>query len=224
VGGTGVGVGGGKGTGVGTGGTGVGTGTGGTATATGTGGSATATGGSSVVNVNDGGSGVGGGGFGSGGGGFADAIGQIASAISAVSPVEAAPVQQVVAAAPVVQPVVAAPVASTPLIVAHTAGFRAIALGWNDSGAWIVRTSPTLVSASVDAMQACNNQFGSCTLSDAQVEPTAFGCLVVAQSDDAGNRLFAAAGDSIDTARAAVSTQITNAGLHGQIVYNACNA
>jgi hypothetical protein len=168
--------------------------------------------------VNTGGSG--GGGFGFGGGGFAGAI---AAGIPVVSPVDAEPVQ-VVAAAPVVQPVVAAPVASTPLIVAHTAGFRAIALGWNDSGAWIVRTSPTLVSASVDAMQACNNQFGSCTLSDAQVEPTAFGCLVVAQSDDAGNRLFAAAGDSIDTARAAVSTQITNAGLHGQIVYNACNA
>jgi hypothetical protein len=73
-------------------------------------------------------------------------------------------------------------------------------------------------------MQACNSQFGSCTLSDAHVEPTAFGCLVVAQGDDASNRLFAAAGDSVDTARAAVSMQITNAGLHGQIVYNACNS
>jgi hypothetical protein len=162
--------------------------------------------------VNTGGSG--GGGFGFGGGGFAGAIGQIAAAV---------PVEPVVVAEPVVQPVIAAPVVSTPLAVAHTVGFRAIALGWNNSGNWIVRTSPTLVNASADAVQTCNSQFGSCTLSDAQVAPTAFGCLVVAQSDDTSNRLFAAAGDSVDTARAAVNTQVTTAGLNGQIIYSACN-
>ncbi len=178
------------------------------ATATGTGGTATATGGSSVVNVETGGS---------SGGGAGGSIGQIASAVSIIGQVqEAASAQQ--AAAPVQQVIAQAPVQAV-----QTVGFRAIALGWNNSGAWVVRTSPTLAGAAADAVQTCNAQFGECTLSGAQVAPTSFGCLVVVQSDDSG-RVFAAAGNSSDTALAAAAGQITNAGLHGQIVYSGCNS
>jgi hypothetical protein len=104
----------------------------------------------------------------------------------------------------------------------QTPGFKALALGWNNSGAWVVRTSPSLEGASADALQICNSQFGGCTLSDARVAPTAFGCLVVAQSDDA-DRVFAATGNSPDAARSAVNAQVASAGLHGHIAYAACN-
>jgi hypothetical protein len=97
-----------------------------------------------------------------------------------------------------------------------------MALGWNNSGAWVVRTSPSLDGASADALQICNSQFGGCTLSDARVAPTAFGCLVVAQSDD-GNRVFAATGNSPDAAHTAVNAQVASAGLRGNIAYAACN-
>jgi hypothetical protein len=101
--------------------------------------------------------------------------------------------------------------------------FRAIALSLSDDGAWVVRTAPTLATASTGALRACGEQFGQCTLSEAQVAPTHFGCLVVIQSDDA-SRVFAAAGDSSDLARAAATAQIANAGLRGQIVFTGCNS
>lgn len=183
-------------------------GNGGGATATAGGGSANANGGSSVVNVET---------SGSSGGGAGGTIGQIASTVSVIGQVqEAAPAQQ--AAAPVQRVIAQAPVQ-----VAQAGGFRAIALGWNNSGAWVVRTSPTLAGAGADAVQTCNAQFGECTLSGAQVAPTSFGCLVAVQSDDS-SRVFAAAGNSSDTALAAAAGQITNAGLHGQIVYSGCNS
>ncbi len=185
---------------------------GGSSTATATGGTATATGGSSIVNIEGGGS----------GGSAGDVIGQFASVISGIAQAQAAPAQQV--ASPAQQ--VAAPVVThAPLqrFVAETVGFKAIALGWNNNGAWVVRTSPTLASAGADAVQTCNSQFGACTLSEAQVAPTSFGCLVVVESDDA-SRVFAAAGNSSETALTATAAQITNAGLHGQIVYTGCNS
>jgi hypothetical protein len=101
--------------------------------------------------------------------------------------------------------------------------FRAIALSLSDDGAWVVRTAPTLATAGAGALRACGEQFRQCTLSDAQVAPTAFGCLVVIQSDDA-SRVFAAAGDSSDLARAAAAAQIANTGLRGQIVFTGCNS
>jgi hypothetical protein len=101
--------------------------------------------------------------------------------------------------------------------------FRAIALGLSDDGAWVVRTAPTLAIAGAGALRACTEQFGQCMLSEAQVAPTHFGCLVVIQSDDA-SRVFAAAGDSSDLARAAATVQIANAGLRGQIVFTGCNS
>jgi hypothetical protein len=101
--------------------------------------------------------------------------------------------------------------------------FRAIALGLSDDGAWVVRTAPTLATAGAGALRACGEQFGQCTLSEAQVAPTHFGCLVVIQSDDA-SRVFAAAGDSSDFARSAAIAQIANAGLRGQIVFTGCNS
>jgi hypothetical protein len=109
-----------------------------------------------------------------------------------------------------------------PRVVTQTPGFKALALGWNNSGAWVVRTSPSLEGASADALQICNSQFGGCTLSDARVASSAFGCLVVAQSDDA-DRVFAATGNSPDAARSAVNAQVAGAGLHGHIAYAACN-
>jgi hypothetical protein len=105
---------------------------------------------------------------------------------------------------------------------AQMPGFKAMALGWNGRGAWVVRSSPTLEAASADALQICNSQFGACTLSDAMVAATAFGCLVVAQSDGDG-RLFAATGNSPDAAREAVTGQVAGAGLRGHIAYSACN-
>jgi len=138
----------------------------------------------------------------------------------------AAPAQQAVApvlvpAHPAYAPVVAQPAYT---VVAPPVAFRAIALGWNNGGAWVVRTSRTLASASLDALRACNNQFGGCALSDAIVPSTAFGCLVVAQSSDDVSRLFAAVGSTLDLAHASADTQLVNAGMHGQIVYTGCNA
>ena len=182
---------------------------GGGATATGTGGNATATGGNSTVNVDTGGS---------GGGGAGDAIGQIASALSGIGQAQAAAPAQQVAAAPAQQVIT-----RVQRVVAEPVEFRAIALGWNNNGAWVVRTSPTLAGAGADAVKTCSNQFGACTLSEAQVAPTSFGCLVVVESDDA-SRVFAAAGNSSETALTAAAAQITNAGLHGQIVYTGCNS
>jgi hypothetical protein len=106
---------------------------------------------------------------------------------------------------------------------AEDTAFRAIALGLSDDGAWVVRTAPTLATAGAGALRACSEQFGPCTLSDAQVAPTHFGCLVVIQSDDA-SRVFAAAGDSSDLARAEATAQIANAGLRGQVVFTGCNS
>ena len=102
--------------------------------------------------------------------------------------------------------------------------YRAIALGWNSGGGWVVRTSPTLATASLDALRTCNNQFGECSLADAVVAPTAFGCMVVAQSADDTGHLFAAVGDTLDLARASADSKLTEAGTHGPIVYTGCNA
>jgi hypothetical protein len=97
-----------------------------------------------------------------------------------------------------------------------------MALVWNNNGAWVVRSSPTFAGAGADALQTCNSQFGGCVLSDVMVPPTTSGCMIVAQTGD--SRVFAASGPSLDTARAAVDTQVTNAGLAGQIVYTGCNS
>ena len=117
--------------------------------------------------------------------------------------------------------VVVAP-GSGPRVVTQAPGFKAMAVSWNSSGAWVVRSSPTLEGASADALQICNNEFGGCTLSDARVTSTTFGCLAVAQSDNA-DHVFVATGNSPDAARVAVSDQVTSAGLHGHFVYAACN-
>jgi hypothetical protein len=167
-----------------------------------------------------------------------DSLGQLASSLlSGLGQAQAAPAQQQQQQAPTlapaqqayaqpaqssVQPAYAAQNGYTQ--VGPSAGFKALALGWNGSGSWVVRSSPTLASASLDALQTCNNQFGECALSEAVVAPTAFGCLIVAQSADDPSRLFAATGASIDLARASTDTQMTNAGLGGQIVYSGCNS
>jgi hypothetical protein len=247
--GTGVGLGG-AGVGVGTA-KGPGVGAGNSATAVGQGGNATATGGSNVNNIivqgggnggrpgghggNGNGGGGSGGGFGSGdgGAGMMGAIGQLASAFAptaadpglpaSVPAYAPGPAYPPAPAYPVGGPAIAPSLAPTPLLAGATPGFRAIALGWNGGGGWVVRTSPTLAAAGAAALQTCNSQFGSCTLSDVMVAPTTFGCLVVAQGEDA-SRVFAGAGDSVDTARAAVDTQVVGAGIRGEIVYTACNS
>ena len=87
-----------------------------------------------------------------------------------------------------------------------------------------MRMSPTLDDAGLQAVAACNSQYGGCALSDAAVAATAFGCLVVAQSTDETKRLFAAAGGTMDEARESTNTQMVNAGLGGEIVYAGCNS
>ena len=171
-----------------------------------------------------------------------DALGQIASMFSGLGQAQAAaPAQQ--AAAPTLVPAQqAAPAypatsgygAATPgyaavaqngyTQIAPSVGFTALALGWSGGGGWVVRSSPTLASASLDALQTCNKQFGECALSEAVVPPTAFGCLVVAQSADDTSRLFAAVGNTLELARVSVDTQVTNAGTHGSLVYTGCNS
>jgi len=163
----------------------------------------------------------------------------MASMLSGMAPTQMAPpVQQ--APAPVqpgyVQPAYAAgsvqvasaqgyaPVVAPTGPAAIVPSYRAIALGWNSGGAWVVRTSPTIATASLDALRACNNQFGECSLADAVVVPTNFGCMVVAQSADDTNHLFAAVGNTLDLARASADSQLTEAGTHGPIVYTGCNA
>ena len=105
-----------------------------------------------------------------------DAIGQFASLLSGLGQAQAAaPVQTAVA--PTLVPAQAAYAPSyAPVVaqngytqVAPTVGFRALALGWNTNGAWVVRTFPTLAGASIDALRTCNDQFGGCVLSDAVV-------------------------------------------------------
>jgi hypothetical protein len=81
-----------------------------------------------------------------------------------------------------------------------------------------------LAGASIDALRACNNQFGGCVLSDAVVAPTAFGCLVVVQGTEDTSRLFAGAGGTPELARASVDAQVTNAGMRGEAVYTGCNS
>jgi len=152
-----------------------------------------------------------------------DAIGQFASMLSGLGQAQAAtPAQQAVA--PTLVPAQQVVAQNGYTQVAQTVTYRAIALGWSNGGGWVVRTSPTLANASVDALRACNSQFGGCALSDAAVASTAFGCLVVAQTDDDANRLFAAVGSTLELAHASVDTQVTNAGMRGRIVYTGCNA
>jgi hypothetical protein len=103
------------------------------------------------------------------------------------------------------------------------AGFKAIALGWNGDGRWSARKSASLDVASVNAVTQCNSQYGNCTLSDAAVSTSAFGCLAVASAKEDSTRLFAATGGSLDAARAAVSEQAGNAGLSDQLQYAECN-
>jgi hypothetical protein len=98
-----------------------------------------------------------------------------------------------------------------------------IALGWNLDGAWVVRKNPSVDAATRDAVNQCNSQFGTCSLSDVVVTPAAFGCLAIARGSDNANRLFAAARGSIDAARAAVMDQMTSAGSSGDVLYADCN-
>jgi hypothetical protein len=99
----------------------------------------------------------------------------------------------------------------------------AIALGWNLDGAWVVRKNPNVDAATRDAVSQCNTQFGTCTLSDAMVTPTSFGCLAVGRGNDNASRLFAAARGSMDDARSAVMDQMTTSGSAGDILYVDCN-
>jgi hypothetical protein len=144
-----------------------------------------------------------------------------------IPPVVSVPVPE-----PVVTPVAAVGpiVAETPVravvttpVVGSIGGFMAIALGWNESGAWIIRKGETLPVAGNDAVQTCNIRFGRCTLSDAQVVPTAPGCLVVGRGEGT-TRLLAVAAGSLDAARTAVTDQLTNEGLTAEIIDNACNS
>jgi hypothetical protein len=172
---------------------------------------------------------------GGGGGGGSGLLDSLASLLSGLGQAQATPAQQQQAAAPSLVPAqqaYAQPVQSAvqPAYAAQNGytqigpvGFKALALGWNGGGSWVVRSSPTLASASLDALQTCNTQFGECALSEAVVAPTAFGCLVVAQGADEPSRLFAATGETLDLARASTDTQMINAGLRGQIVYTGCN-
>jgi hypothetical protein len=137
-----------------------------------------------------------------------DAVGQFASWLSGLSQAQAAAPLQL-AAAPTLVPAQSAYAPNyAPVVarngytqVAPTVGFRALALGWNTNGAWVVRTFPTLAGATIDALRTCNDQFGGRVLSDAVVDPTGFGCLVVAQATDDTSRLFAAAGGTPELAR-----------------------
>ena len=153
------------------------------------------------------------------------AFGQLASMFSGMGQAQAAPADQPVAQA-YAQPAYAP--AYTPVVAQNGSApfaqsYRGIALSWNSGGAWVVRASPTLARASLDALRTCNNQFGECALADAVVAPTAFGCLVVAQSVDDTSRLFAAVGDTLYLARTSADAQVTNAGTHSTIVYTGCN-
>ena len=159
-----------------------------------------------------------------------DAISQFASMFSGLGQAQAAaPVQQQVVAPTLVpaQQIVASPVV-VPSGYVVAAGppvaYRALALGWNTGGGWVVRASPTIAAASLDALQTCNGQFGGCVLSDYVVSPTAFGCLVLAQSADDPSHLFAAVGNTLDQARMSVDTQVTSAGTRGSFIYTGCNS
>jgi hypothetical protein len=101
--------------------------------------------------------------------------------------------------------------------------WKAMALGWNDSGGWSVRTAPVFTSASSDAVTTCSTQFGDCRLSDVVVMPDRFGCMAVARANDDASRLFATIGGSLDAARAAVFQQMSDAALAGKIEYAGCN-
>jgi hypothetical protein len=100
---------------------------------------------------------------------------------------------------------------------------KAIALSWNANGQWVAQKSTTLDIAGATAMSQCNGQYGQCALSDAAVPQTQFACLAVARGNEDSTRLFAAIGASIDEGRAAVSDQLSQAGMTGRVEYTDCN-
>ena len=101
--------------------------------------------------------------------------------------------------------------------------FNAIALGWNNAGAWTARKNLSLGIAGDEAVKLCNSQYGDCALSDVAVSAAQFGCMVVSRSNEDATRLFAATGGSPERARAAMSEQLGNAGMTGQLQYSECN-
>jgi len=106
-----------------------------------------------------------------------------------------------------------------------TTAYLAIALAWNDNGAWIARIDTSLDQALPIAQSTCDQQYGDCKLAPVYVAPTSFRCMAVARSDNANAKLYAATDPSKEGANnvALQRCQSVNGGSC-TIEYSACNA
>ncbi|MCH9809076.1 MAG: DUF4189 domain-containing protein [Alphaproteobacteria bacterium] len=66
--------------------------------------------------------------------------------------------------------------------------YKAMALAWNNKGAWQVWVSDNIGDAKRSARSACNRKYGRCSLSKAWVHSHSFGCMAVARARS--NHLF----------------------------------
>jgi hypothetical protein len=100
--------------------------------------------------------------------------------------------------------------------------FTAMALAWNDKGAWAVRTALAEDEASTAALSACNGLYGNCSI-QGKVSPSGIGCLAVARSKN-GGRLSMSVNPSLPEVRSAVLESCA-ASLGGTctVEYSACN-
>src|SRR5215831_914620 len=100
--------------------------------------------------------------------------------------------------------------------------FNAMALAWNDRGAWAVRTALAEDEASTAALSACNELYGNCSIRG-KVSPAGVGCLAVARSKN-GGRLSMSVNPSLTEVRSGVLENCA-ASLGGTctVEYAACN-
>ncbi len=100
--------------------------------------------------------------------------------------------------------------------------FTAMALAWNDKGAWAVRTALAEDEANTAALSACNESHGNCSIGG-KVPPSGIGCLAIARSKN-GGRLSISVNLSLTEARTAVLENcVASLGSTCTIEYAACN-
>lgn len=102
--------------------------------------------------------------------------------------------------------------------------YRAMALAWNRDGAWAVEFAATLARARSQALSVCNEKYGRCTLTTAEIAPVDFSCLAVARSAWNRSKLSFSMRGSLEEVRGNVLDHCARInGGSCEIAYSACN-
>ena len=102
-------------------------------------------------------------------------------------------------------------------------GYRAMAVAWNQGGAFTVTLDDSFDAAKSRALSVCNEKNGNCTLGGS-VNGFGFACLAVARNRERTTGLYYASRGSLDASRTAALENCTKpSGSACKIEYSACN-